>query len=68
MWPAVVFHFTNNLVNLAVLNFLPDDGPEKLSAISLVLMGGAVVYIGWQIVKFLQRASAELKAEGAVVS
>lgn len=68
VWPAVVFHFTNNLVNLAVLNLLPNTGAEKLSAISLVLMGGAVVYLGWQIVRFLQRASADLKAEAAVAS
>lgn len=67
VWPAVVFHFTNNLVNLAVLNLLPDDGAEKLSTISLVLMAGAVAYLGWQIVKFLQRASSELKAEAAAV-
>lgn len=66
VWPAVVFHFTNNLVNLVVINVLPTDGAKDLSNVSLALMAVAVAYIGWQIVRFLQRASAELRAEAAV--
>jgi membrane protease YdiL (CAAX protease family) len=67
VWPAVVFHFTNNLVNLVILNVLPSDGLQHFSSLSLALMAGTVVYLGWQIVRFLQRASAELRAEAAVV-
>lgn len=68
VWPAVVFHFTNNAVNLLVLNLFPKSGGVELSTVSLVLMAGAVAYLGWQIVKFLQRASAELQAEAVVPS
>lgn len=68
VWPAVVFHFTNNVVNLVVLNLFPKSDGVELSTLSLALMAGAVVYIGWQIVKFLSRASSELQAETAVAS
>jgi len=63
VWPAVVFHFANNSVNLLVLNLLPGYDTERLSAVSLALMAAAVAYMGWQIVRFLRRASAELRAE-----
>jgi membrane protease YdiL (CAAX protease family) len=65
IWPAVVFHFTNNLVNLIVLNVLPNYETQQLSLVSVVLMSGALIYLGWQIGKFLLRVSSELKA-GAV--
>jgi len=66
VWPAVVFHFANNLVNLLVLNLIPGFDTERLSAVSLALMAAAVAYMGWQIMRFLHRASAELKAEAVL--
>lgn len=68
VWPAVVFHFTNNLVNLIILNLLPGQDASQLSYLSLALMLVGVAYLGWQIVKFLRRASAELKAEATVLT
>ncbi|MFQ5893460.1 MAG: lysostaphin resistance A-like protein [Nitrospinota bacterium] len=67
VWPAVVFHLTNNVVNLAVLNFLPGFDTEQLSGVSLVLMAVAVAYMGWKIVRFLLQASAELRVEAALM-
>lgn len=65
VWPAVVFHLTVNAVNLAVITLIPGYDTEQLSAASLALMGAAIVYLGWKIVRMLQRASAELRAEEA---